>query len=258
MANNWIELGLSEDEERFVREASNIYKATYLDNFDNVFKIAKAIKILQERHYGMGVQGGFADALVQYGFVARDGENAIDKGIRSNLKELLSNEQKVRDWWKTVPDRKKRDWVSARAIYRRWKASTKLEDPDAPKKPSPLAQERATNIELQQQLHETMQRLKTADGGNQFDLHATSPEQIAGVFLAEWRATPSRLKNLIRTLTAGLKELEARIKEARPAKKARAKREARSAAASPEDERIVRERIAAALARMGGDNGMDR
>ena len=157
---------------------------------------------------------------MQYGFVARDGENAIDKGIRSNLKELLSNEQKVRDWWKTVPDRKKRDWVSARAIYRRWKASTKLEDPDAPKKPSPLAQERATNIELQQQLHETMQRLKTADGGNQFDLHATSPEQIAEVFLEEWRATPSRLKNLIRTLTAGLKELEARIKEARPAEEA--------------------------------------
>jgi len=216
MANNWIELGLSKDEEQFVREASAIYKATYLDNFDNVFKIAKAIKILQERHYGMGVQGGFAEALAQYGFTARDGETAIDKGIRSNLKELLDNEQAVREWWKTVPDRKKRDWLSARAIYRHWKASTRPKDPAAPKKTSPLAQERATNVELQQQLHAANERLKTTDGGNLFDLALDSPEHVGHAIIASWRTTPSRIKNLIRVLAAELKDLEALTKKARP------------------------------------------
>jgi hypothetical protein len=179
-----------------------------------VFKIAKAIDILQKRHYGMGVQGGFSDALVQYGFTTRDGETAIDKGIRSNLKELLDSEQKVRDWWKTVPERKKRDWLSARAIYRHWKASARPKDADAPRKPTPLQQERATNIELQQQLHEANQRLKSADGGNLFDMHSTSPEQIGGIFLNEWRASPTRIRNLIHALSAGLNELQARIKEA--------------------------------------------
>jgi hypothetical protein len=35
---------------------------------------------------------------------------------------MLENEEAVRAWW-NIPDRTKRDWVSARAIYRRWKAS---------------------------------------------------------------------------------------------------------------------------------------
>ena len=223
--NNWIELNLTKDEEALVRRGAELYKAVYLDTIDNIFVIARAVETLRNRHYGSGVQGGFGDALVQYGFTARDGETPIDKGIRSNLKELLENEREVREWWKTVAERKKRDWLSARAIFRNWKASTKTKDPDAPKKPTPLQQERATNVELQQQLHAANQRLKTADGGNLFDLEQDSPEHIARTISATWRMTPSKVKNLIRVLSTELKELEARIKTAPPkgAKAARRK-----------------------------------
>jgi hypothetical protein len=122
VSNNWLDLGLTDDEEARVREGAEIYKATYVRTLDSVFKIAEAIRILQRCNYGSGGQGAFAAALIQYGFINRDG-GPIDKSIRSNLREMLENEEAVRAWWNKVPDRTKRDWVSARAIYRRWKAS---------------------------------------------------------------------------------------------------------------------------------------
>ena len=130
-SNNWLELGLSPDEEKTVRRAAELYKAVYLDTIDNVFIIARALKILSDRHRNSGIQGGFADALVQYGFTARDG-GPMNKAIRSHLKTLLENEQSVRAWWTKVPERTKRDWLSAKAIYTHWKTSQ-----DPPRKPSP-------------------------------------------------------------------------------------------------------------------------
>src|SRR5262245_10673895 len=147
--NNWIELNLSEAENAAVKEAAALYKATYLDTIDNVFKIANGIEILRKRYYGSGVQGNFADALVQYGFVNRSGE-AIDKAIRSHLKSLIDHEVEVRAWWGGVPARTKRDWLSAKAIYIHWKQSLKTDD--KPRKPSPYVQMKETNVLLQEQL----------------------------------------------------------------------------------------------------------
>jgi hypothetical protein len=160
MVNNWIELNLTKDEEKQVREAAELYKAIYIETIDSVFKLARGIEILRGRFYGMGKQGGFGDALVQYGFTARDGETPIDKGIRSNLKELLDNEKSVRAWWGQTDGRKKRDWVSARAIYRHWKKAQDKPppDPNAPPRRNPVQELKATNIELQKQLKDALSR----------------------------------------------------------------------------------------------------
>jgi len=215
MAKNWMELNLSKDEEEIVRQGAALYKTIYLDTIDNVFVIARAVKIVHERHYSSGIKGGFTAALVQYGFTSRDG-GPMNKAIISHLKQLLENEAKVRTWWDTVPPRVKRDWLSAKAVYTNWKRSLKPKDPDAPRKPTPLQEERATNVILQEQLHATQERLKTADGGNLFDLEHTGAEKIGEIIVAAWRQQPSRIETLIRTLNAELKELRARIKAARP------------------------------------------
>jgi len=65
-------------------------------------------------------------------------------------------------------------------------------------------------------LREANTRLKTADGGNLFDLEQTGAEKIGEIIVAAWRMQPSRIRTLITTLSAELKELEARIKTARP------------------------------------------
>src|SRR5262249_32079516 len=157
-------------------------KAFYVDTIDTIFKIARALVILQKRHYGTGMRGGLTDALVQYGFTNRDG-GPMQKSIRSNYTTLLDHEAEGRKWWKGVPERTKRDWLSARAIHRHWIASKKPRDPDASRKPTPLQQERATNVALQEQLHEATTRLKTADGGNLFDLDKTGAETIGKIIV---------------------------------------------------------------------------
>ena len=171
---------------------------------------------LHQRHYASGIQGGFADALVQYGFTSRDG-GPMDKHIRYCLGQLRESEEKVREWWHSVPERKKRYWLSAVAIHRHWKASLRpVRDPSAPRTPTPLEQERATNVELQQQLHAALARLRSADGGNLFDLEHDSAEQIGRTIGSAWRASPSRLDTLIKTLTAELKEIRRLARAARP------------------------------------------
>src|SRR5262249_19239829 len=114
----------SRDEEEFVRRSAELYKAVYIETIDTVFDLAKAIEILRRAHHNSGVQSGFADALVQYGFTARDG-GPMNKAIRSHLKALHENEQQVGAWWASVPARSKRDWLSAKAIYTHWNASLK-------------------------------------------------------------------------------------------------------------------------------------
>src|SRR5262249_46795976 len=122
-----MELGLSKDEEEFVRINGELYKKVYVETIDTIFNWARAIEILRRAHGNSGIQGGFTDALVQYGFTNRDG-GPMNKAIRSHLKHLLEHEQKVRAWWAKVPERKKRDWLSAKAIYTNWKKSLKPVD----------------------------------------------------------------------------------------------------------------------------------
>jgi hypothetical protein len=151
MGNNWMELGLSKDEEEFVRLNAELYKKVYIQTIDTIFGWARAIEILRRAHSDRGIRGDFTDALVQYGFTARDG-GPMNKAIRSHLKTLLENEQKVRAWWASVPERTKRDWLSAKAIYTHWKASLKPKDPNT----RATQQERTTNIEPKTQPQEAL------------------------------------------------------------------------------------------------------
>ena len=127
MANNWMELGLTADEEKFVRLGAALYKTVYLDTIDNIFVIARSLKILHDRHHGSGVKGGFTDALVQYGFTARDG-GPMNKAIVSHWANCSNTKPTVRAWWAKVPERTKRDWLSAKAIHSHWTNSRKPPD----------------------------------------------------------------------------------------------------------------------------------
>jgi hypothetical protein len=224
VGNNWIELGLTKDEDESVRHGAELWKATYVETIDNIFAIARGIDILRRRHDGMGVKGALGDALVQYGYTARDRESPMDKAIRANLKKMLEHENEVRTWWNKKGDdgfeKRKRHWVSASTIYAQWNKSRKPPvDPNAPKKPSPLRQERETNIALQEQLHAANKLLKTADGGNLFTAESPAEhiaESIAGMILTSPKMTPSKMRAIATHLNKLAKNYEARTKQARP------------------------------------------
>lgn len=216
MNSNWIELNLTADEEQLVRAGAALYKTLHLDTIDNVFVIAKAVDILRRRHIGSGVQGSFNDALIQYGFTNRIGD-AIDPAIRTHLKALLENEESVRSWWGTVEARKKRDWLSAKAVYTNWKKS--LKSGAAPKRPSPYVQMKETNVTLQEQLDKALTEidtLKSGDANDFFNLDESSPEEIAHAISDRWRGKLARLEKLITVLQKDLDRLREMNKSARP------------------------------------------
>ena len=218
MPTNWIELNLTQDQDDFVRAAAAIYKTVHLDTIDNVFQIAKAIEILRNAHYGSGYRGAFSEALVQYGFTARDG-TAINKAIRSALAELLTNETAVREWWAAVPVKRKREWLSASAIYRHWKKSQRPRDPNAVRRQTPLQAERATNVELQGQLQAAQEELRRAQSGDEFsrfDIDRDNPAQVGQAIAAAWATSPSKIEKLIATLRQALTEVRRRHKAVRP------------------------------------------
>src|SRR5262245_19969716 len=124
MASNWMQLNLSPEEDKYVRRYSDFYRAQYIETIDTVFGIARSIEILKRQFDGSGIRGAFGDALVQYGYTARDG-GPMNKAIVSHLKALLDNEAAVRTWWAKVPEPKGRHWLSAKAIYTNWQASLK-------------------------------------------------------------------------------------------------------------------------------------
>jgi hypothetical protein len=202
-----------------------LYKAAYIDTIDSMFKIAKAIDYITKRYYGSGVQGSLAQALIQWGFTARDPDREVDKSIRAKLKEMLEEEPKVRSWWKSVPAQKKKFWLSAPTIYRNWKKDTAPVDADAPtkKRETPLQRERATNQLLQQKLREANDLLKSADGGNLFTANS-SAEHVGDVVAEQYRTSPSKLRAIAARIIKRAKELEARIKDARPAGSEKKKR----------------------------------
>lgn len=128
MASNWMELNLSPEEDAFVRAQAALYQAQYIKTIDTIFDTAKAIRIIADRHRNSGISGAYGDALVQYGFIARDG-GPMNKAIRSFYNTLLEHEAEVRAWWEAVPERTKRDWLSAKAVYTHWDRARRPPEP---------------------------------------------------------------------------------------------------------------------------------
>jgi hypothetical protein len=227
MTSNWMELGLTKDEEELVARGAALYRAAYVDTIDNAFAIGRALKILQDRHRGSGIRGGFPDALVQYGFTSRDG-GPMSKSIVSAHTQCIDNEAAIRTWWDSVPERKKRLWLSAKAIltnWRAWKEKQERErDPNAPKKRSAWEEMKATNITLQEELQNSIdetKKLKMADGGSHFDLAGSNPDDVSRSIRDAWKTKLSWIERVIDNLTADLKELKALHKTARPKAKPR-------------------------------------
>ena len=207
--SNWIELGLTEAERKLVDEAAASYQATYVKTLDTVFKEAEAIGLLQKKHYGTGERGSYADILVQFGFTARDGESPMDKSIRSNYKELLEHKAAVQKWWQNTEEKKKKHWISVRAIYNNWKKSAKpapTQNSNRPPRLSPtekLQKDKADlvkhNIELKQQ----MEKLQTGSSFEFFDVKKDKPAEIATAIIAN--ASAARAKSIAENILAQLK-----------------------------------------------------
>jgi hypothetical protein len=141
----------------------------------------------------------------------------MNKAIRSAYNTLRENEAAVRKWWASVPAKDKRTWTSGKAVCHHWKASLKPPpDPNKPRPLSPIAKERVAVAALEDENHKLRTRLKTADGGNLFDIDHDTPETIGVTIASAWASSPARIKKLIDTLTEKLPEVVRLHRSARP------------------------------------------
>ena len=199
--NNWMELQLTEDEEQFVKRNAELYQAAYVRTLDTILDWGRSIEILRKRFLSSGIQGEFTQALVQYGFTARDG-GPMAKSLRSNLKDLFDHEAEVRAWWAKVPEKKKRYWLSIRAVYNNWKAS--LKPPEPPRKsdstpvtkpPAPVRREPEAEIDpasfsmtAQQKLEAYKRQIKRELEAQFEDRVRAEAEQLFDTTLRSWHA----------------------------------------------------------------------
>src|SRR5262249_7745630 len=130
----------------------------------------------------------------------RDGTDILNKTRVSRLLAILDKLPEVEAWRNKLKPKQQLVWASPEAVHRHCPVFGARE----PRGPSPYKQMQATNVELQQQLHDANERLK-ADG-NQFDLEKTGAETIGKIIVRTWQMSPSRIETLIRTLNAELKE----------------------------------------------------
>ena len=88
----------------------------------------------------------------------------LDKGDRARLFEVMDHLAEIDDWLKTLITSERLRLNHPTTVLRKWKGSTAVPDPNATPKPSPQANLKAANIELQEELH----RLKRHGDGNAF------------------------------------------------------------------------------------------
>jgi hypothetical protein len=89
---------------------------------------------------------------------------AGDKGTRSHLLDLIDHLDAVETWRKTLPVNRRLQLNHPRAVRDQWRKSTVVPDPNKQAKPSSVAMLKESVATLS----EENQRLKQANGGNQF------------------------------------------------------------------------------------------
>ena len=228
LTHNYPDLPTLSHEEITYVEAAREALATMKRTFEFWVVIARGLKTLKEKAERIGGRFTFDHLREREGLGGkrRDGTDILNKARVSRLLAILEHLPEVEAWRndsEKVSQKERFEWASPEAIHRHCPVfAVREEEEEKAKRPSPYKQLQATNVELQEQLHEANARLQ-ADG-DQFDLDKTGAETIGKIIVKTWRMQPSRIETLIRTLSAELKELRALTKAARPKQKQRSNR----------------------------------
>lgn len=103
-----------------------------------------------------------------------------NSGTRSRLLELIDHLPEVEKWRGTLPTNKQLTINHPDTVYRHWKKSTVVPDPNQQIKPSPIAKLKESVVRLEEENH----LLKSANGGSNFNRDSRAVE-IFNVLVSE-------------------------------------------------------------------------
>jgi hypothetical protein len=101
--------------------------------------------------------------------------SVADGAVRSRLLDLLDHVADVRKWRETLPVSKRLELNHPTTVWRHWKKSTVVPNPEKPKPLSPIAKLKESIANLEQENHQ----LKKANGGSTFSAEDRASDVVA-------------------------------------------------------------------------------
>ena len=203
-SHNYPDLpSLSHEEITYV-DAAREALATMKRTFEFWMVIARGLKALKDKAERIGGRFTF-DRLREregLGGKRRDGTDVLNKTRVSRLLAILEHEVEVVKWRaEELNDKKRFDWASPEAVWRHCPVFANPK-PDANKRPSPYAQLKATNIELQEQLSTALKR----EDGDTFNAQSSRPKEIALALYGQLEPYRGKAEKVARELLALVKK----------------------------------------------------
>jgi hypothetical protein len=141
------------------------------------------------------------------------GFHLIDKCTRSHLSDCLKHRAETAEWLapKTEGERFKLNHPTT--VLRKWRASTVVPNPNAPKRPSPMAKLQDSLAHLEEENHRMRKEIER--GGGDLWTPEDRPEDIGDIWLA--KLSESKAEKTARYVLARIKERRANRATAKPA-----------------------------------------
>jgi hypothetical protein len=145
---------------------------------------------------GRSYNAAFSAWAKKFGF------EGLDKGVRSRLLDVMKRLAEIDAWLAKLPPTEQQKINHPNTVWRRWKASTVVPDPNAPAKVSPY-QKLSESVATLQEENDRMRRDIERGGG---DLWAPEdrPRDIAKIILGKLSKT--KAEKVAREILAALKE----------------------------------------------------
>jgi hypothetical protein len=176
-SHNYPDLpSLSHEEITYV-EAAREALVTIKRTFEFWMVIARGLRALKDKAERIGGRFTFDRLREREGLGGRNkqGKEVLNKTRVSRLLAILEHVAEVEDWRaKKLTDKQRFDWASPEAIWRHCPVFANPK-PEGEDKPSPYAQLKAANVDLQERVHELEQR----EDGDTFNAKTSTPREIA-------------------------------------------------------------------------------
>ena len=166
--------------------------------------IAKALQIgradvMRELHtnepHGRRYEKAFGDWLVAHSF------KEIDKGARSRLLDCLAHIVEIEKWRAGLTDLKRFKFKHPDTVLRKWRASTVVPDPNAPKKVSRTQVLHDSIVALQEE--NDRYKAEIERGGGDLWTPEDRPKDIADIIVA--KLSKSKAEKVARAILSALK-----------------------------------------------------
>jgi hypothetical protein len=162
--------------------------------FENWLAIAQGLKSLRDKADALGGKFTFDRLREREGL----GPDIISKSRVSKLLTILDRRVEVESWRAILTGKEQFEWASPESVWNKCPIfHPPIPGDEKPAKPSPMAELKRVNLELQEKLHALEQR---SDDGSLFDFYKTPPATIASVMFGTSRHRAVKIARAILAL----------------------------------------------------------